>query len=519
MRTFTMRTLAVAGLLQYGESLTLATIAETSGGLTPAAFWASKCTAIPSETGYVTVTMGSAVDHFKPAAGHTFCEMLESNDKHLYWNAGPKVLEKGSDGSLFWNGQLGQPGWVTPVYGTNHLGGSAVDWAKQHIDGDARNYISYWGSPLGGHPSGCCSDDPTQETTPGSSGYGWGQSFTMEWHADPGAGNPYSSTNADGTVRAPTINGQPAPTPSCNTSPIAEQACTSGSGATTSGSCSAPSRSWGDFCCHDSTYTSSQHPDPSFAFATYNYDTAVSLSNVNIEQHTNGIDCIRAELDGKDAGISCVANQGNGGNAHFVEHSTSMLNGFDSSVTGYYLKLFVHKTSLINAFATYMMKPTVACAVPTEAACTPTPASTASVAATLAMERTTGSSASIQFLEDGVLRVAGATCLEATLCNTCGLGGASSTLASRLDVIAEQQAILIAQFATLQNKSAALEAKDVAMEAALSAISLTPGPPGADGAPGATGPAGSAANTDALKAKLCSVFAVHHHGMRSALGC
>ena len=42
-------------------------------------FWESKCTLIPASVAYITVTMGSVEDRFKPAAGETYCSMLVSN--------------------------------------------------------------------------------------------------------------------------------------------------------------------------------------------------------------------------------------------------------------------------------------------------------------------------------------------------------------------------------------------------------------------------------------------------------
>jgi hypothetical protein len=59
---------------------------------------------------------------------------------------------------------------------------------------------------------------------------------------------------------------------------------------------------------------------------------------------------VRAELDGKDAGIACVEHQGGGAGSHFAEHSTSFLRYFDTTVTGKQLKLFVHKTSLVDGW-------------------------------------------------------------------------------------------------------------------------------------------------------------------------
>jgi hypothetical protein len=59
------------------------------------------------------------------------------------------------------------------------------------------------------------------------------------------------------------------------------------------------------------------------------------------------------------------------------------------------------------------------------------------------MHRTAGGGASIDLLEDGVLRVSGATCLEATLCDTCGLsgggGGGGADLEARLTAAMDAQ--------------------------------------------------------------------------------
>jgi hypothetical protein len=53
-------------------------------------------------------------------------------------------------------------------------------------------------------------------------------------------------------------------------------------------------------------------------------------------------------------------------------------------------------------------------------------------------------SISIDLLEDGVLRFSNTTCLEATLCNTCNIGGSSSAMASD---IAEMKAQIAANTA------------------------------------------------------------------------
>jgi hypothetical protein len=55
------------------------------------------------------------------------------------------------------------------------------------------------------------------------------------------------------------------------------------------------------------------------------------------------------------------------------------------------------------------------------AACNVTAASTAAPASAIHLQRSSGDKASLRFLEDGVLRFDGVQCLEATLCNTCGI--------------------------------------------------------------------------------------------------
>ena len=83
---------------------------------------------------------------------------------------------------------------------------------------------------------------------------------------------------------------------------------------------------------------------------------------------------------------------------------------------------------------------------PAEAPCAATPPSTANVASKMNMERNTGAPMSLDFLDDGVLRVTGATCLEAALCNDCS----TASLAAQVATIAEKVAVLESQVAVLQ---------------------------------------------------------------------
>ena len=42
-------------------------------------FWEGKCTQIPDEAEYITITIGTVTDYFRPLQDKTFCDMLTSN--------------------------------------------------------------------------------------------------------------------------------------------------------------------------------------------------------------------------------------------------------------------------------------------------------------------------------------------------------------------------------------------------------------------------------------------------------
>jgi hypothetical protein len=88
--------------------------------------------------------------------------MLTSNDQHV-WSA------TGLDGS-----------WVVPGYHIDHntCGGSASDYPKDTVAGDARRHLSFWGSDLA-DTGGCCS------TSTGEYSTGWEQSFTLSYGVSP----------------------------------------------------------------------------------------------------------------------------------------------------------------------------------------------------------------------------------------------------------------------------------------------------------------------------------------------
>jgi hypothetical protein len=152
------------------------------------------------------------------------------------------------------------------------------------------------------------------------------------------------------------------------------------------------------------------------------------------------------------------------------------------------------------------------------APCTDTPASTAASASKIRLERATGSPVSVELLEDGVVRFTDATCLEATLCNTCGIGGSRSALA---DKVGAMEAQIASQIAALTARVTANEAKDLALETSISTIALTPGPAGSAGPPGPEGPAGSAPAEQGCPATKhlhggCYVQSTGHKGLSGA---
>lgn len=130
------------------------------------AYWADACKAIPANTLFLVLDMGTVRDFFKPTdAGTSYCEMLQSNTKHQWSYDGVD--------------------WTTPdfFYLHNRNGGSAAGWPRDKgRDGDARVYLSCWGSD-DSWTGGCCSTSTTEyKTYPARPGNGgardWGQACT-----------------------------------------------------------------------------------------------------------------------------------------------------------------------------------------------------------------------------------------------------------------------------------------------------------------------------------------------------
>ena len=108
-------------------------------GTADAEFWANTCGNIPETADFISLSNGTMTDHFRPLPGQTYCAMLQSRSKHTWW-----------DGSK----------WVVPAYSADesgHLGGSAQNWPKNNVAGDAREYLPFWGSDGWARgQGGCC---------------------------------------------------------------------------------------------------------------------------------------------------------------------------------------------------------------------------------------------------------------------------------------------------------------------------------------------------------------------------
>jgi hypothetical protein len=147
--------------LQSPPPNTAITVFVTVPGTTPAnnVYWNSQCKAIPTDATFLVLDMGYVRDFFKPVEGTSMCQMLTSLNRHQ-WS--PNGVD-----------------WRIPTYYTNtdYNGGSAADWPKTTIDGDARGYVSFWGNDNNGNQGGCCSRSYTDYTT----GSQWGQTYTLAY--------------------------------------------------------------------------------------------------------------------------------------------------------------------------------------------------------------------------------------------------------------------------------------------------------------------------------------------------
>jgi hypothetical protein len=121
------------------------------------AFWAERCKQVPTTAPFVVVIMGTVVDYFKPNQGASWCDMLTS-DKDHQWSKDAVT-------------------WETPAYlgAAVQNGGSAVDWPKKHVEGDARFRLSMWGVENPNDKGGCCSTSYTDPTN------SWAHPFSIAY--------------------------------------------------------------------------------------------------------------------------------------------------------------------------------------------------------------------------------------------------------------------------------------------------------------------------------------------------
>jgi hypothetical protein len=134
------------------------------------AFWAERCKQVPSTAPYVVV-MGAVIDYFRPNGEEiSWCDMLTSHRKQ----------EWSKDG-LSWQ----KPAYTcTGFMFTANNGGSAVDWPKENVEGDARGHLSIWGNDRIDVMGGCCSSSYTEYNTfPNNNGDHWRQPFSMAYGA------------------------------------------------------------------------------------------------------------------------------------------------------------------------------------------------------------------------------------------------------------------------------------------------------------------------------------------------
>lgn len=124
-------------------------VADVAGTVnTDSVYWAEQCKTIPPNALFIVVEMGAVRDHFKPVEGATFCEMLQSNDKHQWSYNGVE--------------------WVTPPPHKNdkNNGGSFDNWPRDKgRAGDNRRYLSFWGIKHDSLTGGCCSTSTASYTS------------------------------------------------------------------------------------------------------------------------------------------------------------------------------------------------------------------------------------------------------------------------------------------------------------------------------------------------------------------
>lgn len=117
-------------------------------------FWRSYCHKIPADAVALRLTMGTLEDYYRPMMGSSWCEMLQSNDKHE------------------WSKDLRN--WLPPTsLNITHLLGGSSEHPGGGWQDDARTRLSFWGSDI--RTGGCCASSYDDTTTQ----LEWGKPFVM----------------------------------------------------------------------------------------------------------------------------------------------------------------------------------------------------------------------------------------------------------------------------------------------------------------------------------------------------
>lgn len=140
---------------------------------------------------------------------------------------------------------------------------------------------------------------------------------------------------------------------------------------------------WGDgyFGLHSHVYSSPNIPDPATAVITFQFDMPVTVDQLEVIQHGNGITRVEAFVGSSLGTLGSVGSvfglKGDvTGSSQFGETESDLFD-FDNTIAGTYLQLVIRKTSLENGWAAYRIFPRTADGDRIEAATAPIPEPTA----------------------------------------------------------------------------------------------------------------------------------------------
>ena len=116
------------------------------------------------------------------------------------------------------------------------------------------------------------------------------------------------------------------------------------------------------FVLHDHHYVNNYMPDTSRAIITYEFDEAVYIDKVTVDQHRNGIIRVQVlvgdSLDNMTSIGNIFGNRGYiTGSDRFFEHEISTFDFAETDIAGKYFQLKITMTSLHNGWAAYQIVP------------------------------------------------------------------------------------------------------------------------------------------------------------------